>query len=141
MLSTFWQDWGGAIEWAIGVFGGWWARAGATRLQSQRNSIDAATQHTDEMRLALEREQALQAVVLKSRCEAQESWRILYKREAVLIAYHAAAIGARLKVHEQDVANGRPPTPFAPLPGYPSAQEVDGISQTSVGSSAGKPCS
>ncbi|KXV51575.1 hypothetical protein AD945_00155, partial [Gluconobacter albidus] len=51
--------------------------------------------------------------------QMQATWRLLYQREAVLIEYHAAAIGARLRVHEMEAAQSKPQTRFEPLPGYP----------------------
>ncbi|EHH67667.1 hypothetical protein [Gluconobacter morbifer] len=123
MLSTFWHDWGSAVEWAVAAIGGWWAKAAANRIQTQRNAIDATKAETEQMKLSLDRERSLTERVLQYAAETQESWRILYQREAVLIEYHAAAIGARLRVHELEAQKGLPPTKFDPLPGYPPVSD------------------
>ena len=119
MLTIFWHEWGTTIEWAAAAFGGWWAKAAANRIQAQRNAIDATQAETDRMRLSLDRERSLTERVLTYAAQMQATWRILYQREAVLIEYHAAAIGARLRVHEMEATLGRPQTDFEPLPGYP----------------------
>lgn len=119
MLIGFWHEWGSTIEWGVAAFGGWWAKVAATRIQAQRNTIDATKAETEQMKLSLDRERSLTERVLQYAAETQESWRILYLREAVLIEYHAAAIGARLRVHELEAQQGLPTTKFDPLPGYP----------------------
>lgn len=119
MLTAFWHEWGSTIEWAAAAFGGWWAKAAANRLQAQRNTIDASLADTERMRLSLDRERSLTERVLTYAAQMQATWRTLYQREAVLIEYHAAAISARLRVHEMEASQNKPQTAFDPLPGYP----------------------
>ena len=119
MIFDFWNEWGSAIEWGAAALGGWWAKAAANRIQMQRNTIDAGRAETERMRLSLDRERSLTERVLSYSAQMQAVWRLLYQREAVLIEYHAAAIGARLRVHEMEAAQSQPQTKFEPLPGYP----------------------
>lgn len=133
MLTTFWHEWGSTIEWGAAAVGGWWAKAAANRLQAQRNKIDASQAETERMRLSLDRERSLTERVLAYAAQTQSTWRTLYQREAVLIEYHAAAIGARLRVHEMEAAQNKPQTKFEPLPGYPPVEAP--IQNTLVASS------
>lgn len=134
MLISFWHEWGSTVEWGAAAIGGWWAKAAANRIQSQRNTIDASVAENERMRLSLDRERSLTERVLTYAAQMQATWRILYQREAVLIEYHSAAIGARLKLHEMEAAQNRPQTAFDPLPGYPP---VDAPPQTTPITSSG----
>nr|WP_294918286.1 hypothetical protein [uncultured Neokomagataea sp.] len=106
---------------ATGIFG-WFGSRVQARITAQRSAVDGQNAENQKTQLMLEREKVLTGRLAEAMREARDNWRLLYEREAVLIQYHAAAIGARLSVHEWEMRSGRKPTPFEPLPGYPPQQ-------------------
>lgn len=106
---------------ATGVLG-WFGSRVQARIATQRSAVDSLNAENQKTQLTLEREKVLTGRLAEAMREARDNWRLLYEREAVLIQYHAAAIGARLNVHEWEMRSGRKPTPFEPLPGYPPQQ-------------------
>jgi len=119
-MPTFlvlWNEYSDALKWAVAGVVGYLGNAAQTRIKAQRNTIDSQA-------LALKREESLTNTIVEQVSENRDLTRSLFACEGVLLAYHAAAIGARLSVHERESLLAVALTKFDPLPGYPPAVSV-----------------
>ena len=111
-VLALWSEYSDVLKWLVGGVLGYMGNAAQARIKAQRNTIDGQS-------LALKREQSLTDSLIEKVTENRDLTRSLFACEGVLLAYHAAAIGARLSVHERDSRLAVALTKFDPLPGYP----------------------